>query len=339
MVAAVRPAVIQHKLIEWFGSGLADWDISRDEPYFGFEIPGYPGKYYYVWLDAPIGYMATTLKYCRERGRDFDAYWRNEAATEVVHFIGKDISYFHGLFWPAMLAGAGFRSPSRLFVHGFLTINGKKMSKRRGTFITASDYRAALDPELLRYYFASKLSGGIEDLDFAAADFVQRVNSDVVNKIVNIYSRSAALMSRHPQSVSDVHVENHPIAGGSELQRRVADAYEVLDYARVVRILTAFADDVNAYFQTAEPWRSMAPGSEGARVCVASLGTFRLIMTLLSPIMPRLASSAAAAMGLPGLDWGALDAPASGIHIQDNIRLLDRIDPDVASRVVPSVED
>jgi methionyl-tRNA synthetase len=337
MPPAVRPADIQNKLSEWFETGLADWDISRDAPYFGFEIPGYPGKYYYVWLDAPIGYMATTLRHCRETGRDFSMYWRESGAAEVVHFIGKDIAYFHGLFWPAMLAGAGFRVPTYLFIHGFLTIQGKKMSKSRGTFITAADYLAHLDPELLRYYFATKLSGGMDDIDFNIADFVARVNTDVVNKIVNLYSRASALLRRHA-AVFVAPAGPSPFPTDA-LVRAVESDYEERDFAQAMRRLTAFADEVNAYFQEGQPWHSMqTPGAPGVEVCTVTLGAFRTIMTLLAPVMPRLACEAAAALGLERLEWSALGDPVAGIRVDREVRLQERIELETALRLVGSEE-
>ncbi|MBT5445489.1 MAG: methionine--tRNA ligase, partial [Gammaproteobacteria bacterium] len=245
---------VANKLAEWLDAGLQDWDISRDAPYFGFEIPGAPGKYFYVWLDAPIGYMAAFQKYCEANDLVFDDFWKKDSTCEVHHFIGKDIINFHALFWPAVLDTAGYRTPSRVHAHGFATINGLKMSKSRGTFINARTYLDHLDPEYLRYYFAAKMSAGVDDLDINLDDFVQRVNSDVVGKVVNIASRCAGFINKQFDGQLASTSDNPILAEFSEASETIALHYENGDYGKALRNIMALADKANQYIDEHKPW-------------------------------------------------------------------------------------
>ena len=287
---------VRNKLREWFAEGLQAWDISRDEPYFGFKIPGYLDKYFYVWLDAPIGYPGAFQYLCNLRGNiDFDAFWRNDDGTELYHFIGKDIIYFHGLFWPAMLSGAGWRVPSGIFAHGFVTVNHEKMSKSRGTFILARDYLRYLDPQYLRYYFAAKLSSGIDDIDFSSDDFMERNNADLVGKLVNIASRCARFINRdfeHRLASALDETQTARIGHCVVLGESIAKAYEARDYAQVVRLTMAEATATNRYIDQCQPWvlaKKNPSAPEIQRICTAGLNLFRLMILYLSPILPAMA--------------------------------------------------
>src|SRR5690625_6584 len=264
-------SAVANKLREWLDAGLQEWDISRDAPYFGFEIPDAPGKYFYVWLDAPIGYMASFKNLCDREGIDFDHYWKQDSTTELYHFIGKDIVNFHALFWPAVLHSAKLRTPTALCVHGFLTVNGKKMSKSRGTFINARSYLDHLRPEYLRYYFAAKLGSGVEDLDLNLDDFVQRVNSDLVGKLINIASRSARFITKDfDGQLADTLVEPELWQQAVQLGDRVAAAYEAREFGRAMRDVMALADAANEYIAAREPWKLIKePGREAEvqRIC------------------------------------------------------------------------
>lgn len=247
---------VANKLGEWLEGGLHEWDISRDAPYFGFEIPDAPGKYFYVWLDAPIGYMASFRNLCEREGIDFDSFWGEQAESELYHFIGKDIVNFHALFWPAMLSSAGFRTPTAVCVHGFLTVNGKKMSKSRGTFINARSYLDNLNPEYLRYYFAAKLSSGVDDLDLNLDDFIQRVNSDLVGKVVNIASRCAKFVSKGNDGVLAASIADealwHRVSAAAD---SIADYYEQREFGRAIREIMSLADAANEYIAAKAPWQ------------------------------------------------------------------------------------
>jgi methionyl-tRNA synthetase len=336
--ARVQPA-IANKLDEWFESGLADWDISRDAPYFGFEIPDAPGKYFYVWLDAPIGYMASFQNLCQRRGDlDFDAYWGPGSAAELYHFIGKDIAYFHTLFWPAMLHGAGFRAPTAVHCHGFLTVNGLKMSKSRGTFIMARTYLDHLDPEYLRYYFACKLSSGIDDLDLNLDDFVQRVNSDLVGKVVNIASRCAGFITRSFDGMLAEDLE------APQLQQRLVDAapgieaaYEAREFSKAMREVMALADAANQYIDERKPWvLAKQPGreSEVQAVCTQGLNLFRVLMIYLKPVLPRVAAQAEDFLGVPALCMADAVQPLLGRRIGEFKPLLTRVEPERVQRML-----
>jgi methionyl-tRNA synthetase len=282
---------ISNKLEEWFSSGLKDWDITRDGPYFGFKIPGEDDKYFYVWLDAPIGYMASAKNYCDKNKLDFDALW-NSPDCELYHFIGKDIMYFHALFWPAMLMGAGFKTPHKLFVHGFLTVKGQKMSKSRGTFINASTYLNHLDPEYLRYYYASKLAGGVDDLDLSTDDFVNKTNSDLVGKFANLASRAAPML----KSKLEGRLGKLDDEGKKLIETIAAEApeiiknYENLNYAALVRKIVGLSDIADRYVEKHQPWIEIKTEPEKARVTLtAALNAVRVLTIYLKPILPAFA--------------------------------------------------
>ena len=299
---------VANKLDEWFDSGLQEWDISRDAPYFGFEIPDHPGKFFYVWLDAPIGYMASFQNLCdsekgRAAGLEFDRYWAKDSKAELYHFIGKDIIYFHALFWPAMLDGAGFRTPSAIFAHGFLTVDGAKMSKSRGTFIKARTYLDHLNPEYLRYYFAAKLGPGVDDIDLNLEDFQFRVNADLVGKVVNIASRSAGFITKRfdgrlSAALPDPALFEQFVAAGTS----IADAYERREYSRAVREIMALADRANQYIDEKAPWvlaKQEGKESELQGVCTMGLNLFRLLIGWLRPILPGTAADSEVFLQVP----------------------------------------
>ncbi|WP_189472039.1 methionine--tRNA ligase [Litchfieldella qijiaojingensis] len=298
---------IANKLQEWFESGLNEWDISRDAPYFGFEIPDAPGKFFYVWLDAPIGYLASFQNLCDREGIDFDSFWKPNSEAEVYHFIGKDIVYFHALFWPAMLEGAGLRTPTGINCHGFVTVNGAKMSKSRGTFIKAETYAEYLNPEYLRYYFAAKLTAGVDDLDLNLEDFASRVNSDLVGKVVNIASRCAGFVKK----LGDGRLSSHCaepelvarfIAAGDE----IAKDYESREFGRAMRKIMELADEANTYIAEKEPWvlaKQEGREQEVLDICSVGINLFRQLMVYLAPVVPKMAGDAKAFMQLDSLAW------------------------------------
>jgi len=298
-----------NKLEEWFEAGLRDWDISRDAPYFGFEIPGAPGKFLYVWLDAPVGYMASFQDLCRRRGIDFDAYWAADSTAELYHFIGKDILYFHALFWPAILHFSGYRTPDRIFVHGFLTVNGQKMSKSRGTFITARSFLNHIDPEYLRYYFAAKLNERIEDLDLNLDDFSARVNSDLIGKYVNIASRTAGFIGAQPGGALAAQLAGDDRALLDRLQGAagaIERAYEERRYGEAIRQIMELADQANAYINELQPWRLARDAAQHARArqaCTTAINAFRLLTLYLKPVLPRMAAAAEDFLAIPPLAW------------------------------------
>ncbi len=328
---------IANKLKEWLEAGLQDWDISRDAPYFGFEIPGYPEKYFYVWLDAPIGYMASHEALCREQGDDFDAYWLPGGDTELYHFIGKDIVNFHGLFWPAMLDAAELRQPTAVYAHGFLTVNGVKMSKSRGTFILAETYLEHLDPEYLRYYFAAKLSGGVDDIDLNLDDFVQRVNSDLIGKVVNIASRCAGfLRKKFDNQMSETCAEPELVQSFIEAGDKIATLYEAREFNRAMREIIALADRANQYIDDKKPWvmaKDEALESEVQAVCSVGVNLFRALATYLKPVLPAMAEKSEAFLQC-SLDWTALDAPLVAHELAPFEPLLQRVDADVVAAMV-----
>ena len=330
-------APIANKLKEWLEAGLQDWDISRDAPYFGFEIPGYPDKYFYVWLDAPIGYMASHEVLCREQGDDFDAYWLPGGDTELYHFIGKDIVNFHGLFWPAMLDAAGLRQPTAVYAHGFLTVNGVKMSKSRGTFILADTYLEHLDPEYLRYYFAAKLSGGVDDIDLNLDDFVQRVNSDLIGKVVNIASRCAGfLRKKFDNQMSDTCAEPELVQSFIDAGDEIAALYEAREFNRAMREIIALADRANQYIDDKKPWvmaKDEALEDEVQAVCSVGINLFRVLATYLKPVLPKMAEKSEAFLRC-SIDWTALDAPLIAHELAPFEPLLQRVDADVVTAMV-----
>ena len=333
-------AEIANKLNEWFEAGLSDWDISRDAPYWGFEIPGETGKYFYVWLDAPIGYMASFKNLCDREGLDFDAYWNADSQAELYHFIGKDIIYFHALFWPAMLHGAGLRMPSGVFAHGFLTVNGQKMSKSRGTFIMAETYLKHLNPEYLRYYFAAKLGPGIDDLDLNLEDFRLRVNSDVVGKVVNIASRCAGFINKrfgHKLSTpfpEPALYETFVTAGDA-----IADCYEKRDYNRAMREIMVLADRANQYINDKKPWalaKEEGKEQEIQDICSVGLNLFRILTAYLKPVLPAMAKQAEAFLQVEPMTWSDVAQPLAGHEITAFHPLMQRVEE---GRVNAMIED
>lgn len=329
---------VTNKLEEWFSTGLKDWDISRDAPYFGFEIPDAPGKYFYVWLDAPIGYMASFLNLCREHGWGFEAWWKPGSPTELYHFIGKDILYFHSLFWPAVLHGAGFRTPNAVFVHGFLTINGEKMSKSRGTFITASSWREHLPTEPLRYFFASRLGSGLDDLDLGLHDFVNKVNSDIVGKLVNIASRCSGFLARNFDNRLAIKLPEPDLY--EEFLHKlpsIAESYEQRDYAGALREIMALADRANLYIDQQKPWllaKNPERANEVHGVCTQAINLFRILIMLLKPVLPELAGKAEVFLGGHELAWEDVQRPLLGSKVNHYEALATRIDPAAISALI-----
>jgi methionyl-tRNA synthetase len=332
---------VKRKLEEWFEAGLQPWDISRDAPYFGFEIPDQPNKYFYVWLDAPIGYIASFKKLCDEKNLDFDAFWGVDSDAELYHFIGKDIIYFHALFWPAMLTGAGFRKPSGIFAHGFLTVDGQKMSKSRNTFITAKSYLDNLNPEYLRYYFAAKLGNGLDDIDLNLEDFRQRVNSDLVGKVVNIASRCAGFISKRfkgrlsvTQHDADLYAEF--IQQGDS----IAKAYEQREFGRAVREIMALADKANQYIDQHKPWviaKEAGRETELQAICSQGINLFRVLISYLQPIVPRMAYQAEVFLQAP-LTWQA--EPLLDSFISQFKPLMQRLEtPQIDAMLTASAEE
>jgi methionyl-tRNA synthetase len=332
-----RQPEVRAKLSEWFEAGLQDWDISRDAPYFGFEIPGAPGKYFYVWFDAPIGYLGSFKALCALRGLNYDEYLAADSKTELYHFIGKDISYFHNLFWPAVLHGSGCRKPTGVFVHGFLTINGAKMSKSRGTFITASQYLSLLPPEPLRFYFAGKLSAGVDDIDLSLDDFVARVNSDVVGKLVNIASRCAGFILRSGGKLADKLPDPGLYEAFANVRDEVAGYYENREYSAAVRSIMGLADQANQYVDSQKPWalaKDPAKAAEVLAVCTQGVNLFRVLMSYLAPVMPAMAEKAGKFLGVSFADWNAIATPLLGAPIQAYEPLALRLDPAVVKQLV-----
>ena len=334
-----------NKMAEWFEAGLADWDISRDAPYFGFEIPDAPGKFFYVWLDAPIGYMGSFAKLCERLGLNFEDYWRKDSTNELYHFIGKDILYFHALFWPAMLEYSNFRTPTNIFAHGFLTVNGEKMSKSRGTFITAESYlNQGLNPEWLRYYYACKLNGSMEDIDLNLEDFVLRVNSDLVGKYVNIASRTAGFVTKLLEGQLDRAFWNEPegqalLDGQRDAANAIAEAYENRDYARATREIMRIADTINEYVNDQEPWKVAKLDDQRDQlqtICTRSLQGFHTLSVLLSPLLPQLTSRVAREFFCMNRDfsWNDLGQPVGSI--QPYQHLMTRVDSQQVEALVES---
>ncbi len=330
---------VANKLDEWFAAGLRDWDVSRDAPYFGFEIPGAPGKYFYVWLDAPIGYMASFANLCARNGMDFDEYWRPGGDTELHHFIGKDILYFHSLFWPATLEGAGFRKPTGVYVHGFLTVNGQKMSKSRGTFITAQRYLEHLPPEYFRYFIAAKIGPGIDDIDMNLDEFTTRVNAEIVGKLVNIASRCATFITRgHAGQLADALPEPKLYAEFVAAGESIATLYEAREYASAVREIMALADRANQYIDQRKPWLAAKDPDRAAEVqavATQGLNLFRLLMTWLKPVLPAMAERAERFLGTPDTTWDDVATPLLGSRIESYEPLATRLD---AKQVAALVE-
>ncbi|WP_105902387.1 methionine--tRNA ligase [Vibrio gangliei] len=333
-----------NKMQEWFEGGLQQWDISRDAPYFGFEIPGEKNKFFYVWLDAPIGYMGSFKNLCDKRDDlNFDDYWKQDSDAELYHFIGKDIVYFHSLFWPAMLDGAGFRKPNNVFVHGYVTVNGAKMSKSKGTFVKASTYLKHLDPECLRYYYAAKLNSRIDDLDLNLEDFTQRVNSDVVNKIVNLASRNAGFITkRFEGKLSTQFAEPALYQEFADAADRIGELYETREFGRAIREITALADKANQYVDEKAPWvvaKEEGKDQELQDICTVGINLFRVLMTYLKPVMPELAARSEAFLN-ETLTWENIAQPLVAHDITKFKALFNRIDPKhVEAMIEASKED
>ena len=328
---------VANKLSEWLDSGLQEWDISRDAPYFGFEIPDAPGKYFYVWLDAPIGYMASFKNLCDRDGLDFDYFWKKDSPTELYHFIGKDIVNFHALFWPAMLKSAEYRTPTKICVHGFVTVNGKKMSKSRGTFINARCYLDHLHPEYLRYYYASKLSGTIEDIDLNLEDFTQKVNSDLVGKVVNIASRCAKFIANGNDGVLSSAIDNPELwAQVSGAADTIANHYENRDYGKAIREIMAQADAANEYIALKEPWKLNKDESQQQSVqdiCSLGINLFRVLLTYLKPVLPAMAEAGESFLN-DTLTWDSVKHPLVEHKINQFKPLMQRIEKERVDAMV-----
>ena len=336
---------VANKIAEWLDGGLQEWDISRDAPYFGFEIPGEPGKYFYVWLDAPIGYMASFKNLCSRRPElDFDAFWGKDSTAELYHFIGKDIVNFHALFWPAMLDGAGYRKPTAVNVHGYLTVNGQKMSKSRGTFIKARTYLDHLNPEYLRYYYASKLGRGVDDLDLNLEDFVQKVNSDLVGKVVNIASRCAGFIHKGNGGLL-VAADPEPELWNAfrAAAPSIAEAYEARDFSRAMREIMALADRANAWIADKAPWalnKVEGKQAEVQEICALGINLFRQLVIMLKPVLPKLAADAEAFLNVKPQTWADLSLPLANHQLNPFNPLLTRIEPaKIEAMVEASKED
>ncbi|MFA5171373.1 MAG: methionine--tRNA ligase [Sulfuriferula sp.] len=337
-----------NKLDEWFTAGLQNWDISRDAPYFGFEIPDAPGKYFYVWLDAPIGYMASFKHLATTKQLDFNAWWQPDTDTELYHFIGKDILYFHALFWPAMLKNAGYRTPTGIFSHGFLTVNGAKMSKSRGTFITAESYiNSGMNPEWLRYYFAAKINGSMEDLDLSLTDFIARVNSDLVGKYVNIASRTAGFIAkRFDGKLADSLPTSELLHEVQHAATLIAECYESRDFGRALREIMHLTDKANQYVNDNKPWEIAKQGGQDEllhEICSVSINLFRLLTLYLKPVLPKLAADVEQFLNIPAMNWVDAQTLLAQHTINTYNHLMTRVDQKqvdamIAANIVETVE-
>ncbi|MFT6825372.1 MAG: methionyl-tRNA synthetase, partial [Pseudohongiellaceae bacterium] len=333
---------VANKLREWLDTELQEWDISRDAPYFGFEIPDSPGKYFYVWLDAPIGYMASFKHLCDRTDYNFDDYWQKGKDTELYHFIGKDIINFHTLFWPAMLTSAGYRTPSAVHVHGFLTVDGTKMSKSRGTFINARTYLDHLNPEYLRYFLAAKLSNGIDDLDLNLDDFAQRVNSDLVGKVVNIASRCAGFIGKG----FDGYLADNPdnpelLAEMQAAKNEIGDYFEAREYSKAIRLIMSLADKANQYINDKEPWviaKTDKQSPELQAICSSGINAFRLLMCYLKPVLPKMAADAEQFLAIEPLLWDDADSLLVGHKINKFKPLMTRVESDKVQAMVDATQ-
>ncbi|MDQ7090101.1 MAG: methionine--tRNA ligase [Methylococcales bacterium] len=334
---------VTNKLAEWLDGGLKQWDISRDAPYFGFEIPDAPGKYFYVWLDAPIGYMASFKNLCDKNELNFDEFWQVDSNTELYHFIGKDIIYFHALFWPAMLTGANFRTPSAIFAHGFLTVNGEKMSKSRGTFITARTYLDHLNPEYLRYYFAAKLSNGLDDIDLNFEDFSQRVNSDLVGKVVNIASRcSGFIKKRFDGQLAADCCEPELFETFVNANESIATLYENREFGKAMREIMALADKANQYIDDKKPWlvaKEAGRDQELHAICSMGINLFRLLVLYLKPVVPLLATEAETFLNIESQAWVTTVQPLVSHKINAFKPLMTRVDADKVAAIVEASKE
>ena len=330
-----------NKLKEWFDAGLQDWDISRDAPYFGFKIPGTEDKFFYVWLDAPIGYMASFKNYCDQNNLDFGEYWNPDSKAELYHIIGKDILYFHALFWPAMLSGSGYRTPTAIFAHGFLTVNGEKMSKSRGTFIRARTYLDHFDADYIRYYYAAKLNAQIEDIDLNLDDFVQRVNADLVGKLVNIASRCAGFIKKRFNNQLAGTLENQQLFDQlTEAKGQIAHCYENRQYSRAIRQIMSLADLANQYIDEKQPWvlaKDPEKENELHLICTQGVNLFRIIMMYLTPVLPGLALRSEQFLNtqiVANDSWQNIDQPLLNHELATYVHLLKRIDSAQVEKMV-----
>ena len=326
-----------NKLNEWIDD-LRDWDISRDAPYFGFEIPNYPNKYFYVWLDAPIGYLASHKNFLSEDNEEFSKYWNEDTTTELYHFIGKDIIYFHALFFPALLLKANFRQPTGVFAHGFLTIDGEKMSKSKGTFILADTYLKHLDPQFIRYYFSTKLTEGIEDIDLNLEDFIQKTNSDLVGKYINLASRSSNFITKYFNGRLSEIDENHELL---QLSNKAAEKifihYENREFSKATKEIMLLADKTNQYFDNNKPWEEIKKDNNSLlahEVCSVTLLMFKNISIFLSPILPNIFKESQGFLNLKNLSWADLDLDLSGHTINEYSPLITRIEKESISRII-----
>ncbi|WP_428943519.1 methionine--tRNA ligase [Pantoea sp. FN060301] len=334
---------VANKMQEWFESGLHQWDISRDAPYFGFEIPGAPGKYFYVWLDAPIGYMGSFKNLCDKRGDiDFDAFWQKDSDADLYHFIGKDIVYFHSLFWPAMLEGSNFRKPTNLFVHGYVTVNGAKMSKSRGTFIKASTWLQHLDADSLRYYYAAKLSSRIDDIDLNLEDFVQRVNADIVNKVVNLASRNAGFINkRFDGKLSSELADPALYKTFTDASASIGEAWSSREFGRAVREIMALADVANRYVDEQAPWvvaKQEGRDADLQAICSMGINMFRVLMTWLKPVLPSLSERAEAFLNQE-LSWEGIEQPLLDHKVAGFKALYSRVEMDKVNALIEASKE
>jgi methionyl-tRNA synthetase len=322
------PAGEAKKLLDWFKEGLRDWDISRDDPYFGFEIPGHPGKYFYVWVDAPIGYIASTQEWCERNGKDIRAFW-NDENTEIYHNIGKDIFRFHALFWPTMLKADGFKTPNEIFVHGFLTVNGEKMSKSKGTFIKARTYLNHLDPTYLRFYYACKLDNSTDDIDLNLEDFAQRVNSDLVGKITNLASRGAQMLQKKIDGkLGELDEDGKALlATAQEKGDIIAEHFEKRYFSKALTEIRALADEANRYFDTKEPWKTIKTDPESTRQVLTSvLNVFRVLAIYLKPVLPEYTASVEELFNEKPYNWDSSKETLTNQPINDYKYLAQRVD-------------
>ncbi len=331
---------VTNKLAEWFEQGLQQWDISRDKPYFGFKIPGTEDKYFYVWLDAPIGYMASFKKLCDNSELNFDDFFNKDSDTELYHFIGKDIIYFHALFWPATLMGSDFRTPSAVFAHGFLSVNGHKMSKSRGTFIKARTYLENLDPEYLRYYYASKLTAKIDDIDLNLQDFKKRVNSDLVGKVINIASRSASfVVKNYDKELSAKCIEKSLYDEFVEAGTDIARHYEARNFSHAMRLIMKLADKANQYIDKKKPWQlAKIEGNEKEvhEITSLAINLFKVLMTYLKPVLPEMAKRSEEFLNVDSLNWSDIESPLTNHKINKFKALMTRIEDDQIDQMVES---
>ena len=327
---------VANKLEEWFSAGLKDWDISRDGPYFGFKIPGEENKFFYVWLDAPIGYMASCKNYCDRNGLDFEKIWNGDE-YELYHFIGKDIMYFHALFWPATLMGSGFRVADKLFVHGFLTVNGEKMSKSKGTFIKAETYLNHLDPEYLRYYYASKLSGGVEDIDLSLDDFAAKINSDLVGKLANLASRSVPMLTgKLDGRLGAIDADGRELLNQFiAVKQAIIDDYENLNFASAIRQIASLADVANKYVEQNQPWATIKTDAEKTRVVLTVIvNAVKILAIYLKPVLPLFAERIEKILNIAPQSFADIGSVLENHKINEYVRLAERVEKDKVNAMI-----